>query len=443
MRFRFHLPLLSLLALHLAACSQEAPEGPVEITLWTSWAGFEKEALDGIVDDFNASQEEVRIRCLNVSQLERKLLLATAGGNPPDLAALAYGAIPVYAENNALLPLDRYTAGAGISKDEYIGAFWDICVHRDHLWALPITASVTALHWNKRLFRQAGLDPEQPPRTLEELEAFNDVITRYRDDGSIAILGHLPIEPGWWQAYFCHWFGGDLWDGDAITVSSPENLKTARWIASYPERFGVDNLLRFQSGFGTFASPQNAFFTGRVAMVLQGVWMDNFIRNYASPDFEYGVAAFPSADPAGRPGVSLAEPDSFSIPAGARHPGEAFKFLAYLNRQEVLEKLALGHRKMTSLRAVSESFLNQHPHPYIKTFIELAASPNVTRKPPIAQRNQLEGDMQNTIGLLLRQKVDPAEGLATVQARQERTYTRNRIRWDRVAEARQEGWRRP
>ena len=104
--------------------------------------------------------------------------------------------------------------------------------------------------------------------------------------------------------------------------------------------------------------------------------------------------------------MSLAEPDSFSIPTGARHPDEAFKFLLYLNRQEVVEKLALGHRKMTSLRAVSPSFLENHPHPYIEAFIDIAASPNVARKPPIAQRNQLEAEMRNTIGLILRQKAD-------------------------------------
>jgi multiple sugar transport system substrate-binding protein len=443
MNSRIFVLLLASFAQLLASCSRQDSDRTVEVTLWTTWAGFEKEAFDSIVEDFNDSQGDVSVRCLNVSQLEQKLLLATAGGNPPDLAALPYGAIPVYAENNALVPLDRLCAEAGISRDEYIDIFWDICAHRGHQWAIPITASVTALHWNKAIFRKAGLDPEQPPRTLDELEIFNDLITRYRDDGSIAVLGHFPIEPGWWQSYFCHWFGGRLWDGNGITVAAPENLRTALWVASYPERFGAENLIRFQSGFGTFASPQNAFLTGRVAMVLQGVWMDNFIRNYASPNFEYGVAAFPSEDPSELPNVSLAEPDSFSIPAGARHPEEAFKFLSYLNRQEVLEKLALGHRKMTSLKAVSESFLEHHPHPYIETFIKLAASPNVTRKPPIAQRNQLEGEMRNTIGLLLREKIEPVNGLGKVQTRQERTYARSQTRWNRVAEARREEWSHP
>lgn len=422
--------------------AQPSADEPVEVTLWTSWAGFEKEALDRIVEDFNRSQTEVTVRCLNVSELERKLLLATAGGNPPDLAALPYPAIPVYAENNALIPLDRMAAAAGISADQYLEIFWSICSHRGHLWGLPITASVTALHWNKKMFRDAGLDPDRPPASIAELEAFNEAILRRRDDGGIALIGHLPTEPGWWQSYFGHWFGGRLWDGDAMTVDSPENLRAARWVASYPERFGADHLLRFQSGFGTFASPQNAFFTGRVAMVMQGVWMDNFIKNYASSDFEYGVAPFPPEDPARMGDVSVAEPDSFSIPAGARHPEEAFRFLAYVNRRDVLEKLALGHRKMTSLRSVSDSFIRNHPHPHIEAFIRLAASPNVTMKPPIAQRNQLESEMVNAIGLLLRQRATPEEVLGAIQDGQEKIYERNRVRWERVAEARQEGWRR-
>jgi len=67
----------------------------------------------------------------------------------------------------------------------------------------------------------------------------------------------------------------------------------------------------------------------------------------------------------------------------------------------------------------------------------------VTRKPPIAQRNQLEGEMRNTIGLLLREKIEPVNGLGKVQTRQERTYARSQTRWNRVAEARREEWSHP
>ena len=44
-------------------------------------------AMQAVVDDFNASQDRIFIKMLTVSQIEQKLLLATAGGNPPDLCA--------------------------------------------------------------------------------------------------------------------------------------------------------------------------------------------------------------------------------------------------------------------------------------------------------------------------------------------------------------------
>jgi multiple sugar transport system substrate-binding protein len=103
------------------------------------------------------------------------------------------------------------------------------------------------------------------------LEQFNEKLIKRRPDRRLASCGFLPSEPGWWKELWGIWFGGSLWDGHArITANSPENLTAFEWIASYPKRFGAEDLLAFHEGFGNFASAQNPFFTGRVAMVLQG-----------------------------------------------------------------------------------------------------------------------------------------------------------------------------
>jgi maltose-binding protein MalE len=64
------------------------------------------------------------------------------------------------------------------------------------------------------------------------------------------------------------------------------------------------------------------------------------------------------------------------IPAGAKHKAEAFEFLAYVNRQDVAEKLCTLHCKNCQLRHVSDDFFKHHPNPYISVFQALAASPN-------------------------------------------------------------------
>jgi len=68
----------------------------------------------------------------------------------------------VYADRGALMPLDDYLRRAGITRADYIPAYWDLCSHQGRMWGLPSTPASLALHWNKKLFREAGLDPDKP-----------------------------------------------------------------------------------------------------------------------------------------------------------------------------------------------------------------------------------------------------------------------------------------
>lgn len=433
-------------ALGLLGCAKpgDIRDGRVVIKYWEKWGGFERDAMRAVVDDFNATQDKIWVDFLQISQIDRKLMLATAGGNPPDVAGLWSWAVPTYAENNALMPLDAIVAEAGIRREDYIDIFWRLCSHRGHLWGLPSTPASIALHWNKRLFREAGLDPERPPRSLAELEEFNERLTQRNPDGTIKVLGHHPDEPGWWNASWGYYFGATLWDGDArITADHPANLAAFEWMQTYPKRFGVNNLLSFRDGFGNFASPQNAFFTSRVAMVLQGVWMYNFIKNYAPKDFEWGVAPFPTVDPLKYPNVTIAETDVLCIPAGAKHAKEAFEFIRYVNTQGPMEKLCMGQRKFSPFRECSVEFIRDHPNPYITTFIELAKSPNATCPPQITTWTEYRKDMANAVGRVLTLKANPAEALSDVQAREQRIFDRKYARWKRVETQRLAEWRGP
>ncbi len=163
----FRSPALAALLCSAAICSAAPDEsGRVVVEYWEKWPGEEGAAMQAVVDDFNASQDRIFVRKLTVSRMDQKMMLATAGGVPPDIAGLWAMYLTSYVENNALTPLDKLAREAGISEEDYIPVYWQMCTQKGHLWALPTTPSVTALHWNKKMFRQAGLDPEQPPRKL-------------------------------------------------------------------------------------------------------------------------------------------------------------------------------------------------------------------------------------------------------------------------------------
>ena len=436
------LALVFLLAA-LSGCgsADRSVDGKVVIRYWEKWTGFEADAMRAVVNDFNASQDRIFVDYSAVSQMDRKLMLATSGGVPPDVAGVYGRTLPVYAENNALMPLDRLAAANNIKREQYIDVFWKICSFREHLWGLPTTPGSLALIWNKKLFRAAGLDPEQPPRSIAELEQFNTRLVKRRPDGGLAACGHLPAEPGWYDEVWGWWFGGRLWDGDkTITANSPENIAAYDWVASYPKRLGASNLLAFRDASGTFASPQNPFFTGRVAMVLQGPWIYNFIKNFAPPDFEWGVAAFPSAAGEALKDVTLVETDALVIPTGAKHPNEAFEFIRYVNSQKPMEKLCLGQRKFSPLRECSADFFHSHTNPYISRFLELAKSPNAHFIPQLTTWTGYSNDMQQAFDRIWSGKVSAPDALNEVNQHEQKASDRRQERWERFSGQRMAEW---
>jgi ABC-type glycerol-3-phosphate transport system substrate-binding protein len=432
-----------LLVFAFSGCDKEEPQahGRIVLTYWEKLTGFEADAVRSVVDDFNKSQDRIYVDFSSVSQIDDKFMLATAGGVPPDVAGLWSHMLPVYSESNALMPLDKLAAENGVKREDYIDVVWQLCCHRGHLWALPSTPSSIALVWNKKLFREAGLDPEQPPRSIAELEEFNKKIEKRRPDGHLQTIGFLPLEPDWYASMWGFWFGGELWDGDkTITANSPQNIAAYKWVESYPQRFGADNLLAFRDGFGNFASPQNPFLSGRVAMEIQGSWIYSYIKNYAPPGFEWGVAAFPSVDPEHLKNVAIVESDVMVIPVGAKHPKEAFEFIKYVNTQKVMEKLCLAKLQFSPLKNCSPEFLRNHPNPYIKVFLDLAKSPNARFAPRISTWTEYNNDMRNAVSKIWAGKISAEEALDTVQMHEQQLFDRRQERWNRLSTKLKEEW---
>lgn len=126
---------------------------------------------------------------------------------------------------------------------------------------------------------------------------------------------------------------------------------------------------------------QNALIQGKVATELQGVWMGNYINMYKK-DLNWFAVPFPY--PEKHPelaGVSFAGFDVLMIPKGAKHPKEAFDFIAFVQSQKEMEKLCTSHGKNSPLTNVSEDFFNLHPNPYIRLFDKMARGKNIRHAP--------------------------------------------------------------
>ncbi|MBC8039713.1 MAG: extracellular solute-binding protein, partial [Opitutaceae bacterium] len=161
------LPLLTcaLLVLCASGCRPAAqqPKPRIQLSYWEKWTGFEAAAMQATVDAFNASQDRIQVNFVSTTQVDRKLLVATAGGDPPDLAGIWLATVASFADRDALMPLDDFIRAEGVEPEtwlqRYSPAYADVGRLAGRTYALPSTTTATALHWNNALFRAAGLDP--------------------------------------------------------------------------------------------------------------------------------------------------------------------------------------------------------------------------------------------------------------------------------------------
>jgi multiple sugar transport system substrate-binding protein len=436
------------------------PDGspPVVVDYWEKWTGDEARQMQQIVTEFNQSvgkTEGIFVRFLSMTKVDEKAIVATAAGVPPDVVGMWDTNIAQWSALGALTPLNDRASARGIRRDQYKTVYWDACTREGKLYGLISTPGCVALHYNRRLFqenadklRAAGCDPDRPPRTIAELDRYAKALDDLAPDGRIRRAGYLPLEPGWYTVHTPIWWGGDLYDARAgkLELTSPACAAAFDWIASYSRRLGVERVSTFRSAFADQVdSPQNAFMDHKVAMVQQGPWMANYIANQkpelnhwnATPDdlkreragtlrladrrrlAEWAAAPFPSAVE-GLDDVTYVPFDVLAIPAGARHKNEAFEFLAYVQRQDVMEKLCSLHCKNSPLASVSKDFIENHPNPYIDVFERLSASKNARPVPPVPiwpEINDVVGkDVAQKVALL---QAAPAQALARAQARLE------------------------
>ncbi len=178
---------LSLLVVVLAGCGtserdSRAAGGVVNISIWHPWGGSQKEKFEKVVEAFNKAHPNIHCKALftpNDLSNNQKFFTAVAAHRPPDAVFVDGHQCASWAEQGSLQPLDDRLRKSGIKPHDYFTPCWDQNYYKGHAWALTYCADPNfALVWNKKVFREVGLDPEKPPLTIEELDRYNEICTK-------------------------------------------------------------------------------------------------------------------------------------------------------------------------------------------------------------------------------------------------------------------------
>jgi multiple sugar transport system substrate-binding protein len=318
--------------------SSGGPDAPIHIDLWQPWGGITGDQFRRVVAAFNATHPRIQVRPV-YSPMDNsgstKFFISVAAGVPPDLAFVDGPQVAAWAELGLLDPLDDFFAREQIQEDAYWPPCWRQCQYQGHTWAITYAADPNfALVWNKTLFRNAGLDPEAPPRTIAEVDSDCDRLTKFDANGYMLQMGMMPwlVYGGANTIFTWGWlFGGHFYDAadHRVTADDPPNVAALEWLDQSAHRFGFERVNAFSSTFG--AGAQDPFFTGRIAMEAMHLSIVEQMPDYA-PGLDFGIAPLP-APPGGEYGASWVGGWTIAVPrdsTGRRTPERKAAALAFL-----------------------------------------------------------------------------------------------------------------
>jgi sn-glycerol 3-phosphate transport system substrate-binding protein len=155
---------------------------PVNITFWYSGLKASNvDALKALTDEYNASQQKVHVALEfqgNYDEGSSKYLTALRGGTLPNLVMLEETRVQLMVDSKSMVPAGACADDAGYSFSDYVPAVLKEFTIGDQLWPMPFNVSNPVLYYDKNDFRKAGLDPEKPPATFDEVVAAAQAIKK-------------------------------------------------------------------------------------------------------------------------------------------------------------------------------------------------------------------------------------------------------------------------
>ena len=269
----------------------------ITIDYWNWWDVYRTELMDGIITQFQTENPGITVN--NVPQTwdrrDEVVVTALSGGEPPEVIMATRQEIVNFADNGAIVPITKYVEADALDLNRYypseIASMW----WNDELYSLPMPTAggETGLtFYSKDLFTAAGLDPETPPTTWDELDAAAAALTK-RDGDTIDVIGvNVDLSGAGFLANL-YVNNGSLYSEDlrTVTFNSAEGVETLEWMLNFvTTHYGSwQNVLDFQT---QFTEGQQPLLMGKMAYQYQNVSMFFHIETNA-PDFNFGVGFRP------------------------------------------------------------------------------------------------------------------------------------------------------
>ena len=261
-----------------------------ELTMYYPIAvgGSLTQVVDGIVADFEVENPDIKVNAVysgNYDDTRVRALSALNSGEPAQLAVMfsidAYDLI----EQDLVLPFDDLVNDAA-----WLNSFYPALMANGKIegktWGIPFQRSTIVAYYNKDMFSAAGLDPEAPPTTWDEMISMGKALTK---DNTYGLMIPSTGYPYWMFQALAIQNGKELMSNDGLTTYFDDSkvVETLDFWKSLSVEHGI-----MPTGTVEWGTLRQAFLEGQTAMMWHSTGNLTAVKKNAS--FNFGVAELPA-----------------------------------------------------------------------------------------------------------------------------------------------------
>lgn len=305
--------------------SDEKKDEKITIGFWKGDSTAEDKARKEMFDGFT-KETGITVEEKVYNDYDTQLMTDLVGGTAPDVFYVDVSNVPSLANQGVLEPLDEYLAKSDIKTEDYYEPLLNAFKYTDDkLYGLPKDYSTLGFYYNEELLKEAGLTPEDVPTSYDDLEGFLTKIQKALPDTTPMVFSPLMAR----QMYIMKSDDGEpvLEDGKA-NLNDPKVVKSLEVLTNLYEKGLIKSAADLGDGWAG-----DTFGRGGAVMSDEGAWMVSHLETNF-PDLKYGVTELPKLN---NENHNMVFTVSYSINAGSKKKDEAWKFVEYTTRNEVMQ----------------------------------------------------------------------------------------------------------
>ncbi|WP_420883653.1 extracellular solute-binding protein [Lentilitoribacter sp. EG35] len=305
----------------------------VEIEYWQYFFDARVDAMEQLIDGFEAANPDITVKMTHFpyADYRTKVSAAIPAGEGPDVVQLFYGWLNDYRAANLIQPLSESDFPAAKIDEEFFPMVQAMKVDGQY-FALPTAVRSLALFYNKRLFKEAGIDA--PPANLDELVETAKKIAKRDGAGNLTTVGFTTgmnaQDHHWWREVLVRQFGGEAYKDDykQVNYNDDAGLAALDFYTSLEKEHGV-------TAFGFMDEPQAAFKAGRAGMHIDGSFRIGSLNKIRGLD--WGVAELPAGPDGTKSNYSSYWVNAITTKAKDEKYEASVKFMQYITSDDAMQ----------------------------------------------------------------------------------------------------------